>query len=89
MTSTAEITRVGTTTGRWPRYRLLVGGKDVGEIRRTVAKGYDRSNGRHQATHDGWAIAGTICTSRDEAERRLIERAVKFGHLPNGNEATA
>jgi len=78
---TREIRRDGRTTGRWPRYRLIVDGVDVGEIRRTVSMGRDGLAGRRQPRADAWAISGTECASRDEAESRLIERAVGFGYL--------
>lgn len=77
--SAKNIARVGTTTGRWPRYRFIVDGVDVGEIRRTVTGGGDRMSPTERV--DGWRIRGTVCATRVGAEVILVERALTFGKL--------
>lgn len=74
-----HIQRVGKVTGRWPRYRLIVDGVDVGEVRRTTATGSDRLT--PHVRYDGWRIAGVVAESQGEAETQLINRAIRFGHL--------
>jgi hypothetical protein len=76
------IERIGKTTGRWQRYNLVVDGVDVGQVRRTVTVGRDGLAGRQQPRYDSWKIHGTACDSQEGAERTLIERARRFGHLP-------
>jgi len=82
-----HVDRKGVLWGRWPRYRLVVDGVDLGEIRRTVSVGRDGLTGRRQARADAWAIHGTECTSQFEAEQRLIERALRFGYLRGGERS--
>jgi len=72
-----KIDRIGKTAGRWPKYQLIVDGVDVGSVRRTNSYGCDRLAGASR--YDGWAIHGTVCDTRDSAESKLIERAVRFG----------
>lgn len=76
-----KIDRVGVTTGRWPKYRLVVDGVDLGQVRRVIAIGRDGLMGRSQPRGDGWEISGVICMTREDAEKSLIERAVRFGYL--------
>ena len=71
-----KIDRIGKTAGRWPNYQLIVNGVDLGTVRRTVSSGYDLMG---SSRYDGWAIHGTVCDTRDSAESKLIERAVRFG----------
>ena len=71
-----EIIRVGKVGGRWPSYRLVVDGVDIGGVKRSFAAGSDRLA---PAKYDGWAIHGMVCSSKDGAEKVLIERAVRFG----------
>lgn len=74
-----NIERIGKTTGRWPKYQLIVNGVDIGQVRRTVSTGCDNLAGGSR--YDGWAIHGMVCASRESAEQHLIERARRFGHI--------
>lgn len=73
------IERIGRTTGRWPKYDLVVDGVNLGSIERTIVKGGGR---RVDAmTYDAWRIPGTTVTSRERAEQELINRGLHFGKL--------
>lgn len=72
---TYQIERDGKTDGRHARYRLIVDGVDLGEVKRKTT----RSPGR--SFHDTWAIRGTECATQERAEALLIERAERFGYL--------
>ena len=74
-----QIERIGRTDGRWPLYRLVVDGVDLGEVRRGFGCGYDALAGCSR--YDGWHIAGTVCATRADAEARLIERGIRFGYI--------
>jgi hypothetical protein len=76
-----DVQRVGSLTGRWPSYRLIVNGVDVGEVKRVISYGRDGLRGRRQPRYDSWAIRGTHVETREEAEKKLIERALRFGYL--------
>ena len=75
------IERIGKTTGRWPKYELIVDGVGVGQVSRSLGVGCDRMLGRAQQKWDGWRISGLVVETRDEAEQELIRRAVRFGHI--------
>ena len=75
-----RIERVGCTTGRWPKYRLVVDGVDVGQVRRVLDPSCDRLAPR--ARWDAWEIPSRVLPTQAEAEDMLIKRAVRFGHLP-------
>jgi len=74
-----KIERKGRTTGRWPRYRLIVDGTDIGSVKRTIQRGCDRLAG--DPVYDGWEIQGVVLGTKEEAERTLIARAVRFGYI--------
>lgn len=76
-----NIKRDGKTTGRFPKYRLIVDGVDLGQVNRKISKGKDGNAGRSQPSYDVWAIKGTECTTQDEAEKLLIERSIRFGYI--------
>ena len=73
------IERIGCTTGRWPRYRLIVDGVDVGEVRRVNAQGCDRLAGNSRFS--GWKIAGVVCATQEDAEKELVALAKRFGYI--------
>jgi hypothetical protein len=75
------VTRQGKTEGRFPNYRLIVDGVDLGAVKRKVVKGKDGNVGRNQPAYDVWAIHGTECPTQTEAEAKLIERATRFGYI--------
>ena len=74
-----KIERIGNTTGRWVKYNLIVDGVDVGEVKRSLAGGGDRM--QPGIRYDVWRIHGRAVCTQEEAERVLIERAVRFGNL--------
>jgi len=76
-----DIVRIGKIDGRFPHYTLIVGGVELGKVKRKVTKGRDGNTGRRQPAYDVWAIHGTECVSQQDAERTLIERAIRFGTL--------
>jgi len=76
-----NIERDGKTTGRFPKYQLIVDGVDVGQVKRKVTKGRDGNLGRSQPSYDVWGIKGTECSTQEEAEKLLTERAVSFGYI--------
>ena len=76
-----NIERDGKTTGRFPKYQLIVDGVDVGQVTRKVTKGRDGNFGRSQPSYDVWAIKGTECPTQEDAEKLLTERAVRFGYI--------
>lgn len=76
-----KIERIGKTTGRFPSYRFVVDGVDIGHIKRKVVKGKDGNVGRSQPAYDVWAIHGTECSSQVDAEATLLERAYRFGYI--------
>lgn len=75
------IERIGKTTGRWPKYELIVDGVNLGFIRRTISVGRDGLLGRNQSRWDGWAISGLVTETREKAEEELIRRAIRFGRV--------
>jgi hypothetical protein len=77
-----NVERKGLTTGRFPNYRLVVDGVDLGMVKRKTVKGRDRALGRSQPSYDVWAIHGTELPTQAAAEAKLIERAKNFGTLP-------
>lgn len=77
-----KIERIGITGGRWPRYMLVVDGVNIGTVRRTTAGSSDRMS--PHARYDAWRIHGMELETREAAERELIARAVRFGHLNPG-----
>ena len=76
-----NIERNGKITGRFPKYRLMIDGVDVGQVTRKLTKGRDGNCGRSQTSYDVWAIKGTECFTQEEAEKLLTERAVRFGYI--------
>lgn len=78
---TRIIDRIGTTTGRWPRYNLIVDSVDLGTIKRVTGFGRDGLRGRSQPRYDSWEIHGAQVSSQAEAEATLIARNITFGHL--------
>ncbi len=76
------IDRRGTTTGRWPNYRLIVDGVDLGSVRRTIASGGGTSRG-DIITRDAWEVQGWKLPTQAEAEAKLIERGITFGKIPS------
>jgi hypothetical protein len=79
--TTMTIERIGTTAGRFARYRLIVNGHDLGTVRRKVVKGKDGNAGRRQPAYDVWAIHGTECATQAQAEATMIRRAATFGKI--------
>jgi hypothetical protein len=77
----SRIQRVGTLTGRFADYRLVVDGVDLGRINRKVTKGVDLMRGRKMPAYDVWAIQGTECSTQEDAEKRLIDRSISFGYI--------
>jgi hypothetical protein len=75
----ATIERVGKADGRWPNYRFVVNGVDLGRVRRVLTGGADILC--PHVRYDSWEIRGVYCSSRDEAETTLVERAVRFRDL--------
>lgn len=77
---TLNIERQGVTTGRWPSYLLVVNGVSLGRVKRTMSGGGDRMT--PHARYDVWKIHGLESATREEAEAHLIQRARRFGQLP-------
>ena len=73
------IERIGKTTGRWPKYELIVDSVNLGWVKRTIEQGCDRLAGNQR--YDGWAIDGLVKSTREEAEQELIDRHVRWGQL--------
>ena len=48
-----NIKRDGKTTGRFPKYRLIVDGVDLGQVNRKISKGKDGNGGAKEATGKG------------------------------------
>ena len=74
-----NIQRAGRTAGRWPKYRLIVDGVDIGLVERTLVSGGDRMAPRER--YNVWRIQGTTLQTQEEAEQKLIARAIRFGYL--------
>lgn len=73
------IERKGIVSGRWPTYTLIVNGVEIGEVKRTLTKGGGDKFARR--TYDGWQIHGAVLHTREEAEKALIVRAIRFGKM--------
>ena len=65
-----RIEREGATEGRWPKYRFIVEGWDLGLVERTISQGTDRLAGNSR--FDSWRAGGRLSTTREGAELHLI-----------------
>jgi len=74
-----NITRIGKTTGRWPRYTLVVDGVEIGTVRRTTQGSGDRMT--PEVRYDGWHVGGVVKATQADAENELIARARRFGKI--------
>lgn len=75
------IERLGKTTGRWPKYRLVVNGVDLGQVQRVPMGGGNSASSGYEERHDVWRIHGIACSTQEDAEQHLIKRGIRFGHL--------
>lgn len=79
-----RIERVGRPKGRWPQYRLIVDGVDVGGIRR------GHSGSGKYGHHDTWYADERVGKpTREEAEKFLIDWAVRVHVLPSDEDLAA